>query len=131
MDLRHMGRVVQGTPGTSVATQGSLSAPLNPEDSDNDAQQMSYPSCLTMMLDADTIDQLGLTGIPPAGTQFHIEGFGVVAYSSTSDPDSDGDIDHVCLSLQLTHMALEHEGMDEDDGDEGGPAERLYGPKGA
>lgn len=124
MKLTHMARKVQSTPGTNVATQGASAAGLNP-DSATDAP--SYPGCLTLTLDAETLAMLGVDGAPQAGKQFHLEAFGSVTHSATMDPDVDGDIDHVMLCLQITHMALEHEGPD----DTGSAAARLYGPKGA
>lgn len=119
-----MARTVQGTPGTSVATQGTLSSPLNPDSAEDGP---SYPGCLTLTLDAETLQALGVEGVPTAGTQFHLEAFGSVTYSATMDPDVDGDIDNVMLTLQITHMAFEHE----DEEDTEGAAGRLYGPKGA
>lgn len=84
-----------------------------------------YPCGLSLNLDAEALEALGIEGPPTAGKQFHVEAFGVITNSSTSDPDADGDVDSVNLTLQITHMGFEHEAEEDDKG----PASRLYGPK--
>jgi len=88
-----------------------------------------YPYGLTLNLDAEAIEALGITALPTAGTQFHLEAFGVITMASTSDPDADGDVDHVNLTLQLTHMGFEHEASPEMKDTDSDRATRLYGPR--
>lgn len=86
-----------------------------------------YPYGLALNLDAEALEALGIDDVPMAGKEFHIEAFGVITNSSTSDPDADGDVDSVNLTLQIKHLGFEHEAEE----DKQGPAARLYGPKGA
>ena len=102
-------------------------------DTDNDAQLMPsapnpYPCGMTLNLDAATLAQLGIEGLPPAGTSFHLEAMGTVTNSSTSDPDADGDIDYMNVQVQITHLGLEQE---EEESPERDHAQRMYGTKGS
>lgn len=88
-----------------------------------------YPYGLRLTLNQAQLDALGLE-LPPAGTELHLEARAVVTRSSTEDPDADGDIDYVCVELQLCELGIE-EG---DSGEEENPVElraknagKLYG----
>jgi hypothetical protein len=86
-----------------------------------------YPHGLSLTLGMEELEALGIEGLPTAGTEFHLEALGVITACSTMDPDADGDVDHVCLTLQIKHMGFEHEesppirDTDED------RAKRMYG----
>lgn len=69
-----------------------------------------YPYGLRITLHEEQLEQLGLEGLPPAGTKMHIEAVAVVTRSATEDPDADGDIDYVCVELQLTQLGCEIDG---------------------
>lgn len=88
-----------------------------------------YPYGLCLRLDMDELAKLGIDvqSLPTAGNGFHLEAMGVIKRSATEDPDSDGDIDCVCLELQITHMGLEHEGEEAPPRDH---AKRMYGKRG-
>jgi hypothetical protein len=124
MDLEHM---VVGTSGTSIATQGALRSPLNP-DSTQDAKDAgpTYPYGLRLCLTHEELAKLGVDAVPSAGKQFHIEAMGVIISSMTGDYDSDGDVDTARVDLQITHLAFEHEGDEEQEPDH---AARMYGPR--
>jgi hypothetical protein len=92
-----------------------------------------YPYGLRINLNQEQLDALGIKGLPAAGTTMHLEAVAVVTRSSTEDPDADGDVDYVCLEMQVTELAVEEgeagedEDDDEDDGDGStGRAERMY-----
>lgn len=78
--------------------------------------QSEYPYGLRMTLNEEQLSALGLEGLPPAGTTLHLEAVAVVTRSSTEDPDADGDIDYVCVELQLTQLGVEEEGDSEEEG---------------
>lgn len=88
-----------------------------------------YPYGLRLTLNQAQLEALGL-GLPPAGTELHLEARAIVTRSSTEDPDADGDIDYVCVELQLCELGIEEgEGSEEEN-----PVERraknagkLYG----
>jgi hypothetical protein len=93
------------------------------------AAEPFYPCSLSLMLDMEALEALGIDDMPNAGTEFHLEAMGVITHSSTSDPDADGDVDSCCLSLQVTHLGLEHEKeppLRDTDKDR---AARMYGPR--
>jgi hypothetical protein len=90
-----------------------------------------YPCCLTLNLDMEALEALGVDPLPTAGTEFHLEAHGVITHSSTSDPDADGDVDGANLTLQVKHLGFEHEAeppLKDTDHDRAG---RMYGPRGA
>lgn len=68
--------------------------------------QSEYPYGLRMTLNEAQLEALGLE-MPPAGTKLHIEAAAVVTRSATEDPDADGDIDYVCVEMQLTELGVE------------------------
>lgn len=61
---------------------------------------------LRLTLGQEQLEALGLD-LPPAGTELHIEAVAIVTSSSTEDPDADGDVDFVNVSLQLTQLGVE------------------------
>ena len=88
-----------------------------------------YPYGLTLNLDAEAIEALGITELPTAGTEFHLEAVGIITLSSTADPDADGDVDGINLTLQLTHMGFEHQASPALKDTDGDRASRLYGSR--
>lgn len=87
-----------------------------------------YPYGLRLNLNQEQLEALGYEELPPAGTKCRIEAVGCVTRSSSEDPDADGDIDYLCVELQITEMGMEEESGPEDDTDKaGGRAERMYG----
>ena len=91
-----------------------------------------YPYGLSLTLEAEQLEALGvsLKELPSAGNGFHLEAYGVIRRSITEDPDADGDVDRVCLELQITHMGFEHESAGKNDNDSGQSySQRLYGVK--
>jgi hypothetical protein len=90
-----------------------------------------YPYGLRLNLNAEQLAALGIEGLPPAGTTMHLEAVAVVTRSSTEDPDADGDVDYVCLEMQVTQLAVEEGEGGEDEEDEpetkvDDRAERMY-----
>lgn len=89
-----------------------------------------YPYGLRLNLAQDDLQKLGYTELPPAGTMLRIEAIGCVTRASSEDPDADGDIDYLCVEVQITQMGLEEEGEsageDKDDDAAVGRAERMY-----
>lgn len=89
-----------------------------------------YPYGLRINLTQDQLKALGYEGLPPAGTMLHIEATGCVTRASSEDPDADGDIDYLCVEVQITEMGVEEteasSGTDSDS-DSAGKADRLYG----
>jgi hypothetical protein len=90
-----------------------------------------YPYGLRLNLNQEQLEALGIKGLPEAGTTMHLEAVAVVTRSSTEDPDADGDVDYVCLEMQVTQLGVEEGEADEDeDEEEDGKddrAERMYG----
>lgn len=68
-----------------------------------------YPYGLRLTLNEEQLVALGLAALPVAGTKLRLEAVAVVTRSSTEDPDADGDIDYVCVELQLTELGIEEE----------------------
>lgn len=92
-----------------------------------------YPYGLRLTLNEEQLVALGLTQLPTAGVTLRLEAVAVVTRSSTEDPDADGDIDYVCVELQLTELGVELEEIADDENavekrDKG--AKRLYAKKG-
>jgi hypothetical protein len=67
-----------------------------------------YPYGLRITLNEEQLEALGIE-MPKAGTALHIEAKAIVTRASTEDPDADGDIDYVCVELQLTELGVEVE----------------------
>lgn len=90
-----------------------------------------YPYGMRITLNAEQLEQLGYEGLPPAGTTIRIEAKGCVVRAASEDPDADGDIDYLCVEVQITEMGMEEEeaSEEEDDDDEGDRAGRMYGKK--
>lgn len=72
-----------------------------------------YPYGLRLTLNEAQLEALGME-MPQAGTKLHIEAQAVVTRSSTEDPDADGDIDFVCVEVQLTALGIEEGGKKEE-----------------
>lgn len=91
-----------------------------------------YPYGLRLKLNEAQLAALELE-MPTAGTKLHIEANATVTRSSTEDPDADGDIDYVCVELQLTELGVEEaEGPEEDEDPAEGrlkAAQKLYAKK--
>jgi major coat protein len=84
-----------------------------------------YPYGLRLHLTQVELEKLGYDGLPPAGTRVRIEAVACVTRASSEDPDADGDIDYLCVEMQVTEMGIEEEG--ESSGQDGGDrAERMY-----
>lgn len=88
-----------------------------------------YPYGLRFTLNQEQLEALGYTELPPAGTTLRMEATGVVTRASSEDPDADGDIDYLCVEIQITEMGLEEESASEgkDGDDDGKRASRMYG----
>lgn len=71
-----------------------------------------YPYGLRLTLNEAQLEALGME-LPHAGTKLHLEAYATVTRSATEDPDADGDVDFVCVELQLTELGVE-EGGEED-----------------
>lgn len=87
-----------------------------------------YPYGLRLNLNQEQLEALGYDELPPAGTTVRIEAVGCVTRASSEDPDADGDIDYLCVEIQITEMGLEEEAASsgtDTDGD--GRAGRMYG----
>lgn len=85
-----------------------------------------YPYGLRLNLNQEQLAALGYDSLPPAGTTLRIEAVGCVTRSSSEDPDADGDIDYLCVEVQITEMGIEEEAPSA--GKEGGDrAGRMYG----
>lgn len=91
-----------------------------------------YPYGLRLNLTQEDLKKLGYDGLPPAGTKLHLEAEGVVTRASSEDPDADGDIDYLCVEVQVTQlgMAETEESAGTDAPDKPDRAQKLYG-KGA
>lgn len=72
-----------------------------------------YPYGLRLNLGAEQLAALGIE-LPKAGTEFHLEAMATVTRASTEDPDADGDIDFVCLEMQITELGVEEGGKSEE-----------------
>jgi hypothetical protein len=90
-----------------------------------------YPYGLRINLSQEQLQALGYDGLPPAGTMVRIEAVGCVTRASSEDPDADGDIDYLCVEIQITEMGMEETeaSAGEDDDDDGDRAGRMYGKK--
>lgn len=89
-----------------------------------------YPYGMRLTLNQQQLEQLGYDGLPPAGTTLRIEAVGCVVRASTEDPDADGDIDYLCVEVQITEMGMEEEASSGKDEEEPGDrAGRMYGKK--
>lgn len=83
-----------------------------------------YPYGLRLHLTQVELEKLGYDGLPPAGTKVRIEAMACVIRASSEDPDADGDIDYLCVEMQITELGIEEEaGEKEESGDR---AERMY-----
>ena len=84
-----------------------------------------YPYGLRLHLTQNELEKLGYEGLPPAGTKVRIEAVACVTRAASEDPDADGDIDYLCVEMQITELGIEEEASEGED--EGGDrAERMY-----
>lgn len=87
-----------------------------------------YPYGLRLHLTQTELEKLGYEGLPPAGTKVRIEAVACVTRAASEDPDADGDIDYLCVEMQITELGIEEtaasEGEDSDD--DGDRAARMY-----
>jgi hypothetical protein len=91
-------------------------------------QPCPYPYGLRLNLNQEQLAALGYDELPPAGTILRVEAVGCVTRSSSEDPDADGDIDYLCVEVQITQMGMEEETASSGkDGDAGTRAGRMYG----
>lgn len=89
-----------------------------------------YPYGLRINLTQEELEKLGFKDLPPAGTALRLEAVGCVTRSASEDPDADGDIDYLCVEVQITELGIEEEGESAGVGQEDGErAGRLYGKK--
>lgn len=111
---------VEGTTGLAMPCDMPCSSP--------------YPYGLRLNLNQEQLKALGYDGLPPAGTTLRIEAVGCVVRASSEDPDADGDIDYLCVEVQITEMGMEEEEAstgEDSDRDAGQRATRMYGAKAA
>lgn len=90
-----------------------------------------YPYGLRLNLNQDQLNALGIKDLPPAGTTLNLQAVAVITRSSTEDPDADGDVDYVCVEMQVTQLGLEEAGESDDEEEDAedvsvGRAERMY-----
>ena len=88
-----------------------------------------YPYGLRINLSQEQLQALGYDGLPPAGTMVRIEAVGCVTRASSEDPDADGDIDYLCVEIQITEMGMEETEASAGEDDDGDRAGRMYGKK--
>ena len=85
-----------------------------------------YPYGLRLCLTHDELEKLGYDGLPPAGTKVRIEATAVVTRAASEDPDADGDIDYLCVEMQITELGIEEEAESSGEDSDGDRAERMY-----
>ncbi len=85
-----------------------------------------YPYGLRLHLTQEELEKLGYKDLPPAGTELRLEAVGCVTRSASEDPDADGDIDYLCVEVQITELGVEQEGESAGVDEDSGTAERLY-----
>lgn len=83
-----------------------------------------YPYGLRLHLTQVELEKLGYEGLPPAGTKVRIEAVACVTRAASEDPDADGDIDYLCVEMQITELGIEEEAAEKEEG--GDRAERMY-----
>jgi hypothetical protein len=114
MELVSMARE-EGTEATGIAMPMTVSP---------------YPYGLRLCLTQEELEKLGYDGLPEAGTIVRIEAVACVTRAASEDPDADGDIDYLCVEMQITELGIEEEqesaGKDVDNDARAG---RLYAGK--
>lgn len=86
-----------------------------------------YPYGLRLCLTQQELEKLGYEGLPEAGTKVRIEAVACVTRAASEDPDADGDIDYLCVEMQITALGIEEEeGSAGEDSDNDSRAERMY-----
>jgi hypothetical protein len=121
MELKHM---VVGTPGLKGVTEGGVSSPVDVSGTEPTSH---YPLNLTLHLHHHQLKHLGIEDhhdMPTVGREFHAELHGHISHSHHEEgPEG---VSNRSLTLQITHMGLEHEDEEEEERDH---AKRMYGPK--
>lgn len=85
--------------------------------SENKAPRMEYPWGLSISLDEDTMEKLGIKGVPGVGDEFHFVCVAHVTSARQSEYEESGM--SKSIDLQLSDMAIiKHEAADEDDPDD-------------
>lgn len=78
----------------------------------------AYPCGLTLRLGEPELKKLKLP-FPEAGTTLRVEAVAVVTRASQEDPDADGDVDFICVELQVVKLGVqESRGEAEDEEEE-------------
>lgn len=86
-----------------------------------------YPYGLRLCLTQEELEKLGYEGLPEAGTQVRIEALACVTRASSEDPDADGDVDYLCVEMQITELGIEEEAASAGkDSDNDARAARMY-----
>jgi hypothetical protein len=86
-----------------------------------------YPYGLRLHLTQQELEKLGYEGLPEAGTKVRIEAVACVTRAASEDPDADGDIDYLCVEMQITELGIEEEEESAGkDADNDSRAERMY-----
>lgn len=85
-----------------------------------------YPYGLRLHLTQVDLEKLGYDGLPPAGTKVRIEAMACVTRASSEDPDADGDIDYLCVEMQITELGIEETEASAGSDEAGGRADRMY-----
>lgn len=105
---------------------------MEPRDPEKDstlekaAQGPRYPYGLTIHVDQDELEKLGLDTLPAVGTVCELEGKGKVTNISASADDSGK---RKSLTIQITHLAIDP--GEAPAADKGKQAEKLYDQVGA
>ena len=77
----------------------------------SDYTPSTYPGGLTIYLDDDQCEKLGITKGMKAGTQVSLQAIAVVTSSTESlDRDADGGGNDINLSLQITDLGISAQG---------------------
>lgn len=85
-----------------------------------------YPYGLRLCLTQEELEKLGYDGLPPAGTEVRIEARACITRAASEDPDADGDIDYLCVEMQITELGIEEESESSGEDSDGDRAERMY-----
>lgn len=77
-----------------------------------DGQPNSYPWGLCIRLEKEQLDKLGMKQLPRVGTELHVMAMAKV--TSVEQSAREGDEEHQCVALQITHMQMAPEGATEE-----------------
>ena len=90
----------------------------------SEAPKEEYPHGLRIRIQKEELVKLGFKNLPKVGDEFMVEGHAVVHGVSASEGTSG---DYKEAELQLTHLELESD--EEEQKEEKGSAEKIYGGK--